>query len=113
MKVFLTSLFVLFLSLATFADYATQATLAIDPAFQSRVKIAAFIAAVSIVNEPLNTVNHARRTAFAQTFVHNIDSYISRMALGVAADGTITAASSDAAIQTRVATIWDTFAGKD
>lgn len=95
------------------ADYTSQAALANDTTFQARVKIAAFSAAIAISNEATTVPNHAKRIAFAQVFTTASDSYIPKLAFGVAADATITAGSSDAALQTRLNAIWDTFAGKD
>lgn len=95
------------------ADYTSQAALAVDVAFQARVKIAAYNAAINITSESTNATNHARRTNFAQAYAQNPDMYVAKLAFGVAADPTILAGATDAAIQNRVNAIWDTYAGKD
>jgi hypothetical protein len=94
------------------ADYASQAQLANDPAFQQKVKIAGFVAAIAVSNESAGTANHTKRVAFAQQFAQNADLYVTKLAFGVAADPTITASSNDTAIQTRLNAIWDTYAGQ-
>jgi hypothetical protein len=94
------------------ADYASQAQLANDPLFQSKVKVAGFVAAIAISTESTNTANHTKRVAFAQQWALSADLYVAKLAAGVAADAAITSSSSDAAIQSRVNAIWDTYAGQ-
>jgi len=95
------------------ADYLAQSALAETPSFQSRVRIAAFAAAIAIANEPPATVNYTRRVAFAQTFVQKADVFVLKIAYGVVADETITDASTDVQLLTRVSAIWNTFAGRE
>lgn len=94
------------------ADYASQAQLANDALFQSKVKIAGFVAAIAVSTEAPSTANHAKRVAFAQQWALSADLYVAKLAFGVAADPAIVSGSSDSAIQTRVNAIWDTYAGQ-
>lgn len=92
-------------------SYTLQAALASDQAFQSRVRIAGFVAAIAIANESTNVNNHAARVQFAQQFVQNADAFVSKLAYAVAADVTIGSSATDAVLQTRVNAIWNTFSG--
>lgn len=92
--------------------YLDQSNLARDTDFLARIKTAGFVAAITVTNESSNVPNHQRRLAFAQTYAHHADTYLSNLAFALAADLSITALASDSQLQARMDAIWDTFAGK-
>lgn len=89
-----------------------QSALAADADFVSRVKIAAVAAAIAISNESDQTPNHVNRVALARQVVSSALPWATQIAVGVAADTSITSAASDAVISARVAAIWNTYAGQ-
>lgn len=104
---------VLFAPVALLAQqtYADQATLAGDQTFMARVKIAAFQYALNNVSvEDPATPLHAERVALANKIIQNPDALARQLALGVVADLTFTQASTDGAIFSRVAFIWNAYA---
>lgn len=106
---------VLALSLAVPAlaqqTYTTQATLAVDAAWIQRVQIAIVKVAIDDIGAESDQItNHATRLALAKKVVENPERWARLLAWGVAADMTVTANTSDAAIFSRVLFIWNSYA---
>lgn len=114
------------LTLSTFAGYKEQMALARDATFVNRVKMGMVNTAIAISNESTGTSNHAARTALSKACLNSPDQYAQLLAVGVASD-TVTfpatvdgqgnatngaTVATDAAIDTRLSAIWDSYAGK-
>lgn len=91
--------------------WTAQSVLAVNVDFVSRVKMATVAAAIAITTEPANTPNHDQRAILARAVATDPTAYANRFAVGVAADITISLGSSDAVLNSRVAAIWNTYAG--
>lgn len=96
-----------------------QYTLASDDAFIGKVMIAVAKAAIAVSGEacggagqPTNTA-HVKRAAWALESLEAPRAMAEKMAVGVVADGTITAESSDSDIELTVNSIIDDYAGVD
>jgi hypothetical protein len=95
-------------------DFTEQLTLAQDPAFRGRVKMAALTAALSIVAEPVTVASqeyHRLRQALAFGVVADPSSVMDRFSFAVACNVAITADSTDSDIQYTVNQVWDAMAG--
>lgn len=95
-------------------SWLQQADLANDPSFIMRVKMSAVARAVLIVqggDDGTPNNNYANRVAFAKIVVANPDAWSRQLAMATAADTTIRLDSTDAVINARVSSIWNTFAG--
>jgi hypothetical protein len=91
--------------------YSDQAALAADTAFINRVKIAAVQYAINDVSVESDAVDrHQQRLALAVKIVQSPDAWARLLTVGVTADLTFTPEVSDAAIFSRVAFIWNTYA---
>lgn len=91
--------------------YIDQANLANDPTFQNRTKEAFKVAAIAIYNELTTVPGHAVRAQFATRILNEQMNLIPLIAAVAAADLTLAAASSDAQIESAVASIWNALAG--
>lgn len=95
-------------------SYATQAALAVDVAFQARIRVAMVTAAVFITNEAkggrTDTVFN-KRVAFAYQVLSNSNGYLDRVTWAVVANPAITAASTDTDIQNEVRSLWNGLSG--
>jgi len=99
-----------------------QSTLAADTTFQSRVKAAAFAAAVAIHSEAATNLT-AQRDAFGKQILTNSPNGIAlQLAAAVAVDATVAAAAgspatqanvTDAQITNAVSAAWNSFAVRD
>ena len=94
-------------------------TLASDDAFIGKVMICVAKAAIAIsgeacggANQPTNGA-HAKRAAWALEALAAPRAMAEKIAVGVAANGTITGASSDSDIEWTVNSIIDDYAGVD
>jgi hypothetical protein len=91
--------------------YTTQYALGTDGVMQQRVIIAMLNTAVNVQAEVNTTPNHTNRANFAKLVINNPYGYVPAFQMTVMADGTITAASTDAQIQSRSDAIWNAAAG--
>lgn len=95
-------------------SYATQAALAIDAAFQARIRVAMVTAAVFITNEAKGGRTDSvfnKRVAFAYQVLSNSNGYLDRMSWAVIANPAITAASTDTDLQNEVRSLWNSMSG--
>lgn len=93
------------------SSYTNQAALAVNPTFIERVELAAVSAALDVYNEAPGTTGHSARAAMARQVVESPDPWARVLAWGVAADVSISAATTDTALKSRIAAIWNTYAG--
>ena len=82
-----------------------------SPAFVARVQGAMVKSAIAVSSEDPATVAHATRTQWATQVLRDPAHYAQRMAFGVAANPSVTAASTDADIEFTVNSIWNAYAG--
>jgi hypothetical protein len=87
-----------------------QDTLSRDTVFIGRVKISMVRAAISISNELASAPNHNNRLPLAKKVIQDPDTWSKTFTTAVVADTTITSASTDAVINTRVDVVWDSLA---
>lgn len=92
-------------------SFSSQYADAHDVAFIKRVEQAAVLAATQIASESTATVNHANRVALATQVLRAPASFAPVFATAVVADGTVTAASQDAALSSMIAAVWNGVAG--
>ena len=92
------------------AGLQTRFTDSQDPDFRQKVLIALVEAAVGNVGEATGTVAADKRTDFARAVIANPLAHLEHACLLAVADGTDNA-SADAAIRTRLANLWNAFAG--
>lgn len=94
--------------------YAEQATLAVDTAFQARVRVAVVTAAKDVMGEAKGSMTDTvfnKRQTFAFSVINNSAGYLDRFVWGVVANAAITDASSDGDIQFTVNSLWDDLSG--
>lgn len=92
-------------------SYTTQATLAADVTFISRVRVSAVKYAIDNVYVEAGSVAlHEERLVLAKKVVNEPDLYARRIAHGIVADLTITENSTDAAIFARLNAVWNIYA---
>lgn len=96
---------------------ATMGPVVFDPGpaqeaadFRHRVSMAATAAAIAISNEATATPNHANRVTLAKQVGDSPASWEYPFALALASQS-LDNAATDAAINTGVATVWNTLAG--
>lgn len=89
---------------------ATQVAAAKDPALTDLTQQAIIGSAIAIANEVPGTPNHAKRVALAAMILNSPAGWAVIFAQGVASQG-LTSASTDAAINTAVAAIFNAYAG--
>lgn len=91
----------------------TQNTLARDQNFQSRVRMAAVIAAIAVINESTLTPNHANRIAYAKRVLSGQVNFITKLSYLVVTNQTIATTAptgvdaTDGDIQYVVNSLWD------
>lgn len=90
--------------------YSDQVTLQQDAAFVERAVFAITAAAIAISNEAANVMGHDRRILLAARVLTH-DPIARSLVPGVLVDSSITAGSSDAQLDARVAAIWNAYAG--
>jgi hypothetical protein len=104
-----------------------QYNLAVDPVFQSKVRMASIQSAIAIQAEPRRKgfeSYYDKRSALANTvlgttanssgaigIIQDVDVVVQRFAYAVASNPSIDAPSSDSDIQFTVNSIWDALAG--
>lgn len=89
--------------------YATTYATSIDAAFTSRVFMAIRDAARDVINEDPGTANHANRILLAKLIVRDTPGWVETFSSRLAELGSTTA-SSDAALKTSAASVWDSTA---
>lgn len=89
---------------------AQQVTAAKDPVLTDLTQQAIITASVAIANEAASVPNHGKRAQLAASILNSPASWAPIFAQGVASQG-LTAASTDAAINTAVAAIFNAYAG--
>lgn len=102
----------------TFID---QFSLALDPNFQNRVKIALVTAAINVTSEskssdsgvtgPSDDAVYQKRLSWAFSVITNPDNHLNAMVWAVAANAAITSVSLDSDIQFTVNSMVSAFAG--
>lgn len=91
----------------------TQYTLARDPVFQSRIKMAAVIAAIAVINESPLVQNHNARYSYAVRVLSGSVNFITKLSYLVVTNATIAATAptgenaTDGDIQFVVNSLWD------
>lgn len=94
--------------------FTDQATLADDPAFRAKVRVATVTAAKDILGEAkggFSDTKFGKRQSLADQVITNSGSFVDRFAWAVAASPAISAGSSDSDIQFTVNSVWDDLAG--
>jgi hypothetical protein len=89
--------------------YAAAAAAVADPATFARAQAAWKNQAIAVYNEGPGVTNHAVRAAFATKVVNGTVSWMDLVG-AVTAQG-VTSASTDANIDTAIASIWNALAG--
>lgn len=108
--VLLTALFIP--AMLSAQSYSQQATLAADPAFIERVKVAIVLRAVLISHdETPQTSNFANRVRLANQVVLSPSSFATQFAVAVVTNTAIRSTSTDVQIDQEVASAWNVFAG--
>lgn len=107
--------FILFLlPVAASADYAADWTAAHDGGVRVKVTMAAHSAAIDILGEGASgkDLKDQKRQELAYRVLSTWnDDILERFAVAAVADGSITGASSDAQVKTRLSALWDDLAG--
>lgn len=85
--------------------------LARDPDLLRRVEIAIINAAIAINNEANTVPGHTIRAAYAKQVVQQPAVYAVSFAGGVVSDGLTDQTASDASLQVRINSLWNTYAG--
>ncbi len=94
--------------------YADQAALAIDPAFQLRLKVAMATAAVQVAGEDkaqMSDAVYAKRQALAGDVLRQPAKWVESFAWAVTSNAAITSSSGDSDIQFTVNSMWSDIAG--
>lgn len=91
--------------------YTQQATIAQDAAFITRVELAAVKVALDVTYEAETVDKHATRVALAYKVLQSPEALARLLAWGVVADQSTTDATTDALLYTRMAGIWNAYAG--
>lgn len=92
---------------------ADQNTLARDTTFQARVRMAAVIAAIAVLNESESTENHERRYNYAARVLSGYVPFLTKLSYLVVTNSTIAATAptganaTDGDIQFVVNSLWD------
>jgi len=92
-------------------SFLTQAALAADQSFISRVAQAAATSAKDVMAESASVTGHLLRTQMANEVLRSPSSWGSLIAIGVATNPAISEASTDADIQFTVNSLWDAYSG--
>lgn len=102
-----------FLTRVDAQSWLQQAALANDADFIERVKMSMVARAVLIVQaESITPIAFSpSRLALAKSVVASPETWAKSFAVAVASDATIRSTSTDAEINARVASVWNTFAG--
>jgi hypothetical protein len=111
-RILSTFVIILMLSAGLSADYASQAVEALKLTFIVRVEVALVATAINIAGEPVGTANHQKRLELGTRVVADPEAWAKLFAKGIVADLVTNGSSTDAQIQTRVANIWNTYAGQ-
>jgi hypothetical protein len=90
-------------------SHASQYAEAAKPSFRQRLEVSLCAAAIAIVNEAESTPKRGARAQLAKAVLLNPAAWAATMSVGVAADGTTNDASTDAAIDARVASVWNSY----
>ena len=90
-------------SLAQIATNATNAT------WLPVIKAALISTAITVATEPVTTINHPARYAFAQKVLFNADAYVNQIAWMLAAIG-FSDTSTDAELLGNLEAEWNAFA---
>ena len=95
------------------ADYTSQLALAKNQAFIDRVQVGMLAAAIAVSNETTTVQNHPNRIKLAKDIIGDPNTWATKIALTVAAEGSITNNSgTDATLLTVISSVWDAIAGK-
>lgn len=94
-------------------DALCDPTVSPFPPLIGRVKQAIVKAAIAIQTEANSVANHLERATFAFKVLHDPNFFAPNMCRGAVSDGTTNSASTDGALDTRIAGIWDAFAKVD
>lgn len=90
-------------------DYAGQDALLADAIFLGRIKQSTVKSAIAIQNEATTVQNHSDRASLAYRVLHDPNQFAPLFCRGVISDGVTGSSSTDAAIDTRVAAVWDAY----
>jgi hypothetical protein len=93
--------------------YQLDNNVAINPSFIQQVTVAMLNAAVAIAAEASNTAGHAQRFNLAVAVLNAPQNYAQTFALAAVSDDVTTAGVTDAALQTRINSLWSALAGFD
>ena len=91
--------------------YSIQITIAKDQTFRSKVLLAMIRVAITVSAEASDVVNTGNRKTFAKALLNNPEGHLDRVALAVVADDATLHTASDAAVETRVAAVWNALSG--
>lgn len=86
--------------------YATEYTDANNATLQQNIRMSIINAAIQIQNELKTTTNHANRVQLALSVLRDSATFAVIFAYAVVTQG-VTAASTDAQIDTAVSSVWD------
>lgn len=90
--------------------YTDEFALAMDPVFVSRVRMSMINAATQIQSESPQTTDHANRAQLALAAIRDSATFANIFAFTIVTQPGITSGSTDAAIDTAVATVWNAVA---
>lgn len=92
-------------------SFQESCALARDPAFLARLEAAAVKTAVAVCNEADSTGGHAARIGFARRVLSASRPQAESLALGAVVCAGLSAASTDAAIESALSAVWNAYAG--
>lgn len=82
-----------------------------DPTFRARCQSAALQSAANVMSEPIDTLGHTERAAFANKVLLNPSLMSQGMAFGIAAAPAIHEDSTDQDLQFTTNSLWNAWSG--